>query len=94
MGDRRVVDHTAVDQPLLSDLDGPKHTRNRSRGRHRIHGRTLGQQELASVGEIEGDQVQRDRGIGEVLNLKVSAQQLAETAIETIQLRTKSAMMA
>jgi hypothetical protein len=77
VGNRRVVDHPAVDQSVVADLDGRKDARNRSGRCHRIHRRAIGQQELASVGQIEGDEVQRDRGIGKAFKLEMSTQQAA-----------------
>ena len=42
---------------------------------------TLRQQHLATFDQVEGNQVQRDDGIGELFELDVPADELAQTAI-------------
>ena len=60
---------------LVPDRDRRKDPRNR-RGRcDRVHRRTFGEEQLTSLDEVESEQMERNRRIGEVPKLDVPADQ-------------------
>src|SRR4051812_25091077 len=64
--------------PIATVGEDPRNRRRRSDGLHR---RTFGEEQLASLDQIERDQMERDSRVREVLKLDVPADQSPQLAI-------------
>ena len=81
VGDRRVVDHAAVDQPLVADRDRGEDPWDRRRRKDGLHGGTFGEEQFASLDQVKRDQMERDWGIGEIFKLDVPSDQSPQLTI-------------
>jgi hypothetical protein len=81
MGDGGVVDHAAVDQQSFGHLYRRKDTGNGRRRRYGIDRWSVGEQQLASLGQIEGHEMQRDRRVRQIVELDVPADAPAQPAV-------------
>lgn len=71
VGDRRVVDHAAVDQAGLTGRNRGEDPRVRRRRSDRLHRRPVGEGQLASLDQVKRRQMEWDSRMGEVLKLDV-----------------------
>ena len=73
MGDRRVVRDAAVHQLPVLPRDGREHGGDGGAGDDRIEERAGGEQQLLAGDHVDGDDVQRDRQVLELLGARCSA---------------------
>ena len=75
MRDRRVVDHSPVDEKAITPRDWRQQPRDRGGGEDRIERRPLRQADLIAAEEVVRDEVQRHPGVLQTWDLQVPGHQ-------------------
>ena len=75
VGDRRVVDHASIDEPLFTDRDRGEYPWDRRRRGDGVDCGACREAHLPPLEQVERDQMERNRRIGEVPKLDVPADQ-------------------